>query len=68
MSDQEQHKEGTIHGNRIYYMERKLLDYEQEIIDIKEQMSYLNEQLAEITTRALFAQQELNELKNRGAK
>ncbi len=63
MSDSNQYEEGTVHGNRIYYLERKLLDYDQEITDIKEQMSYLNEQLAEITTRALFAQKELNELK-----
>ena len=68
MSDNQEEEPHTLHGNKIYYMERKLLDYEEEITDIKEQMLYLNEQLAEITTRAMLMQRELNDLKVRGAR
>lgn len=58
MSDQD-----TIHGNRIYFLERKLLDLEQELVDIKEQQIFLNDELARVTTEAMFTQHELNDLK-----
>lgn len=57
----------TIHGNRIYWLERRQVDIEQEIIDIKEQQIYLQQQLAELTTEAMFNQDELNNLKKQGA-
>ena len=53
----------TIHGNRIYWLERRQADIEQELIEIKEQQIYLENQIAELTTEAMFNQDELNNLK-----
>jgi hypothetical protein len=57
----------TIHGHRVYWLERRQMDIEQEMVDIKEQQIYLENQVAELTTEAMFNQDELNNLKKQGA-